>query len=38
MSYFRYMNNKQAGKGGGDGDSGGASKKPDRPSGKNPHK
>ena len=31
------INQKQAGKGGGDGDSGGASKN-DNPSGKNPHK
>ena len=32
------MNDKQLGKGGGDGDSGGASKQPGKPSGKNPHK
>ncbi len=32
------MNSEQFGKGGGDGDSGGASKQPGKPSGKNPHK
>ena len=32
------MNSKEFGKGGGDGDAGGASKQPGKPSGKNPHK